>query len=90
VHVRKEIPDSIEQVDLEAPDPSGLWIVKALTRAGMCPSASEARRLVEQGAVSVDGKKVEDVETRLLPREERYVVKAGKRRFKAILVTGSR
>lgn len=87
VHVRKEIPEDIERVDLEAEDDRGLWIVKALREAGLCPSASEARRLLEQGAVAVDGIKVADIEMRLAPRAERYVIKAGKRRFKAVLVT---
>jgi tyrosyl-tRNA synthetase len=39
----------------DAPD---LWICQLLKQIGFAPSTSEARRLVSQGAVRVDGKPV--------------------------------
>ena len=44
-------------------------------------SKNEARRLVEQGAVAVDGERVSDPHAALAARELAYLVKVGKRRF---------
>jgi len=57
-----------------------VWIVRLLTLAGAAPSGSEARRLIRQGAVEVDGEAVGDEDARIsLDRERRLQV--GKRRF---------
>ena len=67
-------------------DSDGLWIVKVLTGAGLCESASHARRMIKQGAVSLDGGKVTDVEFRLERRTDAYTVKVGKRRFASVTI----
>ena len=46
----------------------------------MVSSKSEARRMIKQGAVSIDGKKIDDLNHLLIPRKK-GVVKVGKRRF---------
>ncbi len=51
-----------------------------LADANLVKSTSEARRMVQQGAVSVDGEKVDDIATELAPQGE-YLIKVGKRRF---------
>ena len=57
-----------------------IWIVRLLTLSGAAPSGSEARRLIRQGGVEVDGEPVRDEDARLsLARERRLQV--GKRRF---------
>jgi len=57
-----------------------VWIVRLLTLAGAAPSGSEARRLIRQGAVEVDGEAVGDEDARIsLDCERRLQV--GKRRF---------
>ncbi len=43
-------------------------------------STSEARRLIKQGAVSVDEKKVSDENLELAGNQE-YLIKVGKKRF---------
>lgn len=85
VHVRHEIPEDIAEVRL-AGDADGLWIVKALTGAGLCKSSSDARRMVQQGAVAVDGEKLADVDRRLGRRPEPYTLKVGKRQFVKLVV----
>ena len=57
-----------------------------MTLAGFAPSSSEARRLVKQGAVSIDGEKVSDLDARvsLIGGE---TLKVGKRRFCRIALT---
>jgi len=46
-----------------------IWIVRLLTAAGMAQSNGEARRLVEQGGVSIDGERIDDVNAELEIRE---------------------
>ena len=59
----------------------------ALKQANLVPSTSEARRLVEQGGVEVDGTRAADPKLRLEPGKE-YLVRAGSknRRFARIRV----
>jgi tyrosyl-tRNA synthetase len=58
--------------------------VKLVTLAGFASSNGEARRLVEQGAVSIDGEKVEDPAARVtLAGGE--TLRVGKRRFGRIV-----
>jgi tyrosyl-tRNA synthetase len=85
IHVEHDEPEDVAQISLEA-DKDGLWIVKALTRSELCRSSGEARRMVQQGGVSVDGDRVEDIEQRLVRRKDPYTVKVGKRKFIRIVV----
>jgi tyrosyl-tRNA synthetase len=78
--VQHERPQETQQVELEAAD-GGLWIVKALTRTGLCESSSAARRMIQQGAVKLDGVKVSDVDLKLPARKEAYALQVGKRGF---------
>jgi tyrosyl-tRNA synthetase len=85
IHVQHDVPEEIDEISLAA-EPGGLWIVKALTASGMCKSSSDARRMIQQGAVSVDGRKLSDGEHRLSKRGEPYTLKVGKRQFIRIRV----
>jgi len=62
----------------------GVWIVRLMTLAGVAPSGSEARRLIRQGGVEVDGEVVRDEELRVILDRERRV-QVGKRRFFRVL-----
>ncbi len=55
-------------------------LANLLADADLVKSTSEARRMVQQGAVSIDGEKVEDIAIELAPQGE-YLIKVGKRRF---------
>ena len=66
-------------------EPGGaVWIVRLMTLAGAAPSGSEARRLIRQGGVEVDGEVVRDEELRVILDRERRV-QVGKRRFFRVL-----
>ncbi len=66
----------------------GLNIIDALTKAGLCPSRGEARRLIQQGGVSVDDVKITEPNY-LIPLtdfEKGYVIiKKGKKVFHKII-----
>ena len=86
IHVQHDAPESIDEVKIKGDD-DGLWIVKALTGSGLCASSGEARRMIQQGGVSVDGAKVDDIEMRLEKKKDDYVVKVGKRKFMGVVVS---
>jgi tyrosyl-tRNA synthetase len=64
--------------------PIAAHIGYALVGAGFCKSGSEARRLVEQGGVRVNGQKVDS--GCLLKPDQEYLIQAGKRHFKRVRV----
>jgi tyrosyl-tRNA synthetase len=78
-HQRREIPPSV-QVYRIAED---LWICELMKQLQFTTSSSEARRLVSQGAVRVDGRTITDVNFRFVPGEHK-VLEVGKRRVARI------
>lgn len=83
IFVKKEVPDEIETFSYPAPNGS-VGILQLLLDAKLVDSKGEARRLIEQGGVSVDGMKIADINASLqLPRP--VVVKVGRRRFLKIV-----
>ena len=64
-------------------------IISILIKAELVPSRSEGRRAVEQGGVSLDGEKVEDIKasyTKETFAGEGKVVKRGKKKFCKVTV----
>ncbi len=76
---RRSAPAEVPEAELEV-GPEGLWLPKALAELGLVKSSSEGRRMIKQGAVSLDGARVTDLEARLMPSEG-VLVKVGKRRY---------
>ncbi len=80
VHGGGGVPDQIEERTI-----AGAWVLtKMLVEVGLAPSNAEARRLIQQGAVSIDGLRASDPLSELPPRSEPYLFKVGKRRFARI------
>ncbi len=82
--VKKEIPDEVEQMKIEWAT-SKVPIIEILTLSKMLPSKSEARRMIQQGAVSINGEKVTDF-FKEFDLSEPIVVKVGRRKFLKISV----
>ncbi len=76
---RKEVPVEVPELRLVA-GASSLGLLTAIVQAGLARSNGEARRLVAQGGVSIDGERVEDP-TQQLARGGPYLIRVGKRRF---------
>jgi tyrosyl-tRNA synthetase len=62
-----------------------IWLVKLLSSQGLVSSNAEARRLLQQGAVTLNGEKITDPDFEFVPTEE-SVLRVGKRRFLKITV----
>ncbi|MGF1778843.1 tyrosine--tRNA ligase [Vibrio nomapromontoriensis] len=69
------MPDEMPEFELEA----GIAINNLLKDAGLVGSTSDAMRMIRQGAVKIDGEKVED--TKLVPAAGQAVYQVGKRKF---------
>jgi len=81
---RKEVPDHVPEVTLALAGRVGLKLVEVLVEAGLASSKSEARRLVQQGGVSVDREKQSDP-TALFPAGSQ-LIQVGKRRYAKVVV----
>ena len=81
----RETPSDLPEVTVTAQD--GTAGVLSVLREAFDMSGGEARRMLKQGAVSVDGDKVAGQEHGL-PVGGPYVVKVGKRRFASVTVQG--
>ena len=82
---RGAIPESIAELTLKAADGAGIPIANLLKEAGLVQSTSEALRMVGQGAVRVDGERIEDPRQRCTVGSS-HVYQVGKRRFARIRV----
>lgn len=64
-------------------------VVTLVAKSGLVNSKSEGRRAVEQGGVTVDGEKIEDIKQTFAAAQfagEGLVVKRGKKNFRRVVV----
>jgi len=80
------IPDDIPEHVFEAGE-DGYAIANLLKDAGLCSSTSEAMRMIQQGAVKIDGDKVSDKSLRITAGME-AVFQVGKRKFARVKMKG--
>ncbi|MDX2318998.1 MAG: tyrosine--tRNA ligase [Moritella sp.] len=77
---KNAIPDEMPEFDFAVSD--AMAIANLLKEAGLVSGTSEAMRMIKQGAVKIDGDKVED--TRFVPAAGTAVYQVGKRKFARI------
>ena len=79
-----ELPDDMPERRVSAPD-GRLPITNLLKEAALTSSTSEARRMIEQGAVRMDGERVEDLGLQI-DAGTTGIFQVGKRRFARVTV----
>lgn len=79
------IPDDIDELTLQTEN-GEMGIAHILKNAGLCPSTSDAIRMVNQGAVKINGEKIEDPKT-TFPAGTQDVFQVGKRKFAKITLS---
>ena len=78
--VNKGIPDEMEEFTFE--DGSSQNLVNLIKTIGFAPSNGEAKRLIQQGGVSLDGEPVKDFGFEIVLKQgQEVVLKVGKRKF---------
>lgn len=77
IFIKKDIPDDIPDYEVTE---NKIVLISLLVESKLAESKGAARRLIQQGGISVNGEKVSDVNYELIP-ESGLIVKAGKRKF---------
>ncbi len=72
------LPEDLPETSVTCPD-GRLGIASVMKEAGLVPSTSEAFRMLKQGAVKLDGERVEDRDLELEAGGE-HILQVGKRR----------
>ena len=78
------LPDDMPELEVEG-QAGGLPIANLLKNAGLVDSTSDAFRMIQQGAVKIDGNKVEDRNV-LIEKGSSAVFQVGKRKFARVSV----
>ena len=81
---RGAIPDEMDELTLSTEN-TGYSIANLLKDAGLASSTSEAIRMINQGAVKIDGEKVTDTKLEV-PVETENVFQVGKRKFARVKI----
>jgi tyrosyl-tRNA synthetase len=79
VHAQREIPADVRVTELPCPQ-GGLPLVEILSALSMVASRSAGRRMIAQGAVRVDGTRVEDP-LQVIQGDREVLLQVGKRKF---------
>lgn len=77
VHQERKLPEDMPTLTLDGPTN----VVDIIHAAGFAPSKSQARRLVQQGAVKLDDERVNSIDTEIKAQAEEQILQVGKRRF---------
>ena len=80
------LPDDMPEREVDSAGTREVRLANVLERTSLTGSTSEARRMIRQGAVRVDGVRIED-EDRTVPHGAVLVVQVGKRRFARVRIT---
>jgi tyrosyl-tRNA synthetase len=80
---RHELPSEIPEVRWNG-DGATVWVSRLIAEAGLAKSNSEARRLVTQGGVRLDGKPVKDPQLEV-PCRGCVLLEVGKRRIARVV-----
>lgn len=80
---KNAIPDDMPEVEISVGD--GMPLANVLKEAGLVPSTSNAHQMVKQGAVKIDGEKVED-SRQTLNAGFSGVMQVGKRKFARVIL----
>jgi tyrosyl-tRNA synthetase len=99
VHQQRQDPAAVEEVTLgpggamegkvlvSASGETSWPLVAVLKEAGLVVTSSEARRMIQQGAVEVDRARVSDVNAKLAGGRG-YLIRVGKRGFRRVVLEG--
>lgn len=83
--VQKEVPDDIELKQITA---DTYKLAELLVEIGLAASKGEARRLIEQGGVRINGEKASNQATEINVASEAVLIQVGKRKFLRVIGNG--
>ncbi len=86
---KKQIPDEVEefQISREEAKKGSMWIISILVGSGLVSSNGEARRMMKQGAIKLDGVRIDDDSMEIELKEiDGKILQKGKRHFRKIVI----
>jgi tyrosyl-tRNA synthetase len=83
IHRKRKIPSNIEKQVIRYSTEEELSLVHVLRQIGRATSNSQAKRLIEQGGVKLDGKVIRDINYFVSP-EDGQIIQIGKRYFRRL------
>ncbi len=87
--VQGGLPDDIDEYVSDADEGESVGLLNLMRHAALTQSNSEGRRMIKQGAVSIDGEKIDDVSLYVNVSERApFVLQVGKRRYARVLWDG--
>ena len=87
---KKQVPDDVEEFQISRGEAGedGMWIVSILVMSGLVSSNGEGRRMVKQGAIKLNGVKIDDDSMEIgLKDIDGKILQKGKRHFRKIIIT---
>lgn len=82
--INKEIPDDLPEFEFASGET--IKLIQLISSIKFAPSNGEARRLVQQGGVSIDGDQIADPQAEItFESGKEFVLKVGKRKFGKII-----
>ncbi len=83
IFINKGIPDDMPEYRPEAGETEA-GLLQLIVTVGFSPSNGEARRMIQQGGVTLDGEKITDFKT-IVKFDKEQILKVGKRKFIKLL-----
>lgn len=91
VFKHKEIPEEIEEIEIrsgEAKRIEDISLIELLVDRSIFSSRGEAKRMIRQGGVYIDGQRIEDISIKIdLAQKSEFILKIGKRKFYKLIKT---
>lgn len=91
VFKHKEIPEEIEEIEIrsgEAKRIEDISLIELLVDRSIFSSRGEAKRMIRQGGVYIDGQRIEDISIKIdLTQKSEFILKIGKRKFYKLVKT---
>ncbi len=81
VFQQQQVPEDMSERTISQP----IGLLHLISEAGFARGTGEARRLIQQGAVSLDDQKIEDIEMTIEHAEQPRILRVGKRNFLRLL-----
>lgn len=77
IFVKKEIPDEIPEFYLKEKNKK---LIDLIVETKLCDSKGNARRMIEQGGISINSEKISDINY-IITQKKEFVLKVGKKKF---------
>ncbi|WP_233716832.1 tyrosine--tRNA ligase [Ketobacter alkanivorans] len=80
-----EVPEEMPEIEIESEGGQAIPIPNVIQRAGLTKTTGQARDMMKQGAVRIDGEPVQDPKA-VLDLGGPYICQAGKKRFARVVI----